>query len=72
MAGNGIRAHAHCAWRIRFIGVWVGAALAVPFLVRAVAETQKVRTLTAIVAVSVPVLLYAAFVLFVIVVLGWD
>jgi hypothetical protein len=27
-----------------FIGVWVGAALALPFLVRAVAETQKVRT----------------------------
>lgn len=55
-----------------FIGVWVGAAIAIPFLVRAVAETQKVRSLTAIVAVSVPVLLYAAFVLFVIFVLGWD
>jgi hypothetical protein len=38
-----------------FIGVWVGAALAIPFLVRAVAETQKVRTPMAIIAVSVPV-----------------
>jgi hypothetical protein len=42
-----------------FIGVWVGAALAVPFLIRAVAETQKVRTRTATVAVSAPVLLYS-------------
>jgi hypothetical protein len=31
-----------------------------------------VRTLTAIVAVSVPVVVYAAFVLFVIFVLAWD
>lgn len=57
---------------VGFIGVWVGAALAIPLLVRAVAETQTVRTLTAIVAVSAPVVLYAGFVLFVIVVLGWD
>lgn len=55
-----------------FTGVWIGAALALPFLVRAVAETQNVRTRTAIVAVSVPVLLYAAFVVFAILVLGWD
>ena len=55
-----------------FIGVWIGVALAAPLLVRAIGETQKVRTLTAIIALSVPLLLYAAFVLFVIVVLAWD
>jgi hypothetical protein len=55
-----------------FAGVWIGAALAIPFLIRVVAESQRVRTTTAIVAVSVPVLLYAAFVLYVIFVLGWD
>ena len=52
-----------------FVGVWIGAGLAVPFLVRAVAETQQVRTRAAIVALSVLVVLYMAFVLFVIVVL---
>ena len=53
-------------------GLLVGISLEVPLLIRAVGETQRVRTRTAIVAVTVPVLLYAAFVVFVIVVLGWD
>lgn len=50
----------------------VGATLAVPLFVRAVAETQSVRIRVAIVAVATPVLLYAAFFAFVVLVLDWE
>jgi hypothetical protein len=55
-----------------FAGSLVGGALAVPSIVRAVAETQRVRTAVAIAAVAVPVLLYAGFFAFAVVVLGWG
>jgi hypothetical protein len=48
----------------------IGAALATPLFVGAVAETQSVRTRVATVAVATPVLLYAAF--FAYVALGLD
>ena len=54
------------------IGLLAGIVLEIPLIVRVVGETQKVRTRTAIVAVSVPILLYAAFLVFVVVVLGWK
>jgi hypothetical protein len=50
-----------------FLAQLIGAALATPFLVRAVAETQSVSTRVAILAVGTPVLLYAAFFVFVVV-----
>jgi hypothetical protein len=55
-----------------FAGSLVGGALAVPSIVRAVAETQRVRIAVAITAVAVPVLLYIGFFAFAVVVLGWD
>ena len=55
-----------------FAGSLVGGALAVPSIVRAVAETQRVRIAVAIAAVAVPVLLYMGFFAFVVLVLGWD
>ena len=50
-----------------FLAQLIGAALATPLLVRAVAETQRVRTRVAIIAVATPALLYAAFFGFVVV-----
>ena len=50
----------------------IAAALATPLFVRAVAETQSVRTRVAIVAVATPVLLYAAFFAYVALVLHWN
>ena len=44
-----------------FAGQLVGAALALPLYVRAVAETQSVGTRIAMLAVATPVVLYAAF-----------
>ena len=44
-----------------FAGSLIGGALAVPSIVRAVAETQRVRIAVAITAVAVPVLLYIGF-----------
>jgi hypothetical protein len=46
-----------------------GAALATPLFVRAVAETQSVRTRVATIAVATPVLLYAAFFAYLVLVL---
>jgi len=44
-----------------FGGQLIGAALSLPFYVRAVSETQKVSVWVGILAVAVPVVLYAAF-----------
>ena len=55
-----------------FAGSLIGGALAVPSIVRAVAETQRVRIAVAITAVAVSVLLYIGFFTFAVVVLGWD
>jgi hypothetical protein len=44
-----------------FGGQLVGAALALPFYVRAVAETQMVSIRVGMLAVATPVILYAAF-----------
>ena len=57
---------------VGFAGSLVGGALAVPSIVHAVAETQRVRIAVPITAVAVPVLLYIGFVAFAVVVLGWD
>jgi hypothetical protein len=46
---------------LRFGAQLVGAALALPFYVRAVAETQTVGIRIGMLAVMTPVLLYAAF-----------
>jgi hypothetical protein len=55
-----------------FAGSLVGGAYAVPSIVRAVAETQRVPIALAIAAVAVPVLLYLGFFAFAVVVLGWE
>ena len=55
-----------------FAGSLVGGVLAIPSIVRAVAETQRIRIAIAIAAVAVPVLLYAGFFVFAVLVLGWD
>lgn len=47
-----------------FAAQLIGAALAIPLMIRAVAETQRVSTAVGILAVAAPVLLYLAFFVF--------